>query len=93
MFLFTRVLRDVGVAFCMWYCVICRFSIIVLIVSIWSSVPMLWFWWWIQKMCIVNGSVQGLFMFWGVVGSSYVTVSALKWATTCVSRNGPMCGE
>ena len=25
----------------MWYCVICRFSIVVLIVSIWLGVPML----------------------------------------------------
>ena len=44
-------------------------------------------------MCIANGSIRGLFMFWGVVGSSYVMVSALKWANTCVSGNGPVCGE
>ena len=29
---------------------------------------------------------------WGVVGSSYVMVSAAKWAMTCVSENGPLCG-
>ena len=44
-------------------------------------------------MCIASGSVRGLFMFWGVVGSSYVMVSAAKWARTCVSGNGPVCGE
>jgi hypothetical protein len=43
-------------------------------------------------MCIANGSVRGLFMFWSV-GSSYVMVSAVKWARTCVSGNGPVCGE
>ena len=32
-------------------------------------------------------------MFWGVVGSSYVMVSALKWAYICVFGNGPVCGE
>jgi len=64
----------------MWYCAICRLSIVALIVFIWLGVPMVWFWWWIQKMCIASGSVRGLFMFWGVVGSSYVMVSAVKWA-------------
>ena len=44
-------------------------------------------------MCIANGSNRGLFMFWGVVGSSYVMVSAVKWARTSVSGNGPVCGE
>jgi hypothetical protein len=44
-------------------------------------------------MWIANGFVRGLFMFRGVVGSSYVMVSAVKWARTCVSRNGPVCGE
>ena len=28
----------------------------------------------------------------GIVGSSYVMVSATKWATVCVSRNGPLYG-
>jgi hypothetical protein len=92
-FLFTGVLRGVGGAFCMWYCAICRILIDVLIVSIWSGVPMLWFWWWIQKMCIANGSIRGLFMFWGVVGSLYVMRSALKWANTCVSGHAPVCGK
>ena len=44
-------------------------------------------------MCIASGSVRGLFIFWGFVGSSYVMVSAVKWARTCVSGNGPVCGE
>ena len=44
-------------------------------------------------MCIANGSILGLFMFWGVIGSLYVMVSTLKWARTCVSGNGLVCGE
>jgi hypothetical protein len=28
----------------------------------------------------------------GIVGSSYMMVSAAKWAMMCVSRNGPMYG-
>ena len=28
----------------------------------------------------------------GIVGSSYVIVSAAKWAMMCVSGNGPECG-
>ena len=30
------------------------FSIVVLIVSSWLVVPMLWLWWWIQKMWIAK---------------------------------------
>jgi hypothetical protein len=44
-------------------------------------------------MCIANCSIRGLFMFWGVVGSLYVMRSALKWANTCVSGHGPVCGK
>ena len=47
----------------MWYYVICRFSIVILSVSIWLGVPMLRFWWWIQKMYVANGSKRGLFVF------------------------------
>ena len=62
-FLFTSVLQGVGVVFCLWYCAIRIFSIVVLNVSSWLVVPMLWLWWWIQKMWIANGSIRGLFMF------------------------------
>ena len=48
--------------------------------SIWLGVPMLWFWWWIQNRGIANDFVRGLFMFLGVVGLSYVMVSAMEWA-------------
>ena len=41
---------------------------------------------------MASGSVSGLAVPWGVVGSSYVMVSAAKWAMTCVSGNGPLCG-
>ena len=44
-------------------------------------------------MCIANGSVRGLFVFGGIVGSSYVMVSAVKWVKTCVSGKGPVYGE
>ena len=77
-FLFTGELRGVGGAICTWYCAICKFSIVVLIVSNWLGVPMVWFWWWIQRICIANGSIRGLFMFLGFVGSSYMMVSAVK---------------
>ena len=43
-------------------------------------------------MCMASGSISGLGVPWGVVGSSYVIVSAAKWAMTCVSGNGPMSG-
>lgn len=41
---------------------------------------------------MASGSIIGLGVPWGVVGSSYVMVSAVKWAMTCVSANGPLCG-
>jgi hypothetical protein len=77
----------------MWYWDICRFTVAVFIVSIWLGMPIMWLLWWIQKMCNADGSVHGLFMFWGYVGSSYVMVSAVKWAITCLLGNGPVCGE
>ena len=43
--LFTCVLRGVCGTFCMNYCGICKWSIVVLIVSIWLVVPTLQFWW------------------------------------------------
>ena len=45
-----------------------------------------------HKICMANGSIRGLRVPWGAVGSSYVIVSAAKWAMTCVSRNGPISG-
>jgi hypothetical protein len=38
-------------------------------------------------MCIAMGSIRGLYMSNGVIGSSYVMVSATKWAIICVSQN------
>ena len=32
-------------------------------------------------------------MFRGVVGSSYVMKSIVKWVKTCVLVNSPVCGE
>ena len=45
-----------------------------------------------HKICMASGSISGLGMFWGVVGSSYMIVSAAKCAMTCVSGNGPTSG-
>ena len=63
MFLLTGVLFGVGGVFCIWHCLICKFSSIVLIVSISFGVPNLLCWWWIQSMCIANGSIRGLLRF------------------------------
>ena len=41
---------------------------------------------------MVDGSTQGLFISIGIVGSSYVIVSAGMSAITCVCQKGPMCG-
>lgn len=41
-----------------------------------------------HRICIASGSIMGLFVFGEIVGSSYVMVSTLKWASTCVSGNG-----
>ena len=43
-------------------------------------------------MCVEDGSTLGLFTSIGIVGSSYVIVSARMCAITCVSWKGPMCG-
>jgi hypothetical protein len=93
LFLFTVVLFGVGGVICIWYCVICRLSSVDLIVSIWFWVPKLTCRWWMQRMCIASGYVSSVFGFCGFVGMSYVMVSAAKCARTCVSGNGPTCGE
>ena len=93
MFLFTVVLFRVGGVICIWYCIIYRLSSVVLIVFIWLRVPKLFCRWWMHRMCIANGYVSGLLGFWGFVGTSYAMVSATKCARTCVSGNGPICGE
>jgi hypothetical protein len=41
---------------------------------------------------MVDGSFLVVLSSGGIVGSSYVIVSAAKWAMTCVSGNGPVCG-
>jgi len=53
---------------------------------------MLLFWWWMQNICSVDGYFLVILSSGGIVGSSYVIVSAAKWAMTCVSGNGPMYG-
>ena len=45
-----------------------------------------------QNIRIVANSFLVIFSSGGIVGSSYVMVSAAKWAMMCVSRNGPVCG-
>ena len=44
-------------------------------------------------MCIANDFVSGLLGLRGFVGVSYVMISAEKCVRTCVSGNGPTCGE
>ena len=92
-FLFTVVLLGVGGVVWIWYCVICRLSSVDFIVSIWLLVPKLLCRWWMQRMCIAKGSVSVLLGFWRFAGTLYVIVSAAKCARTCVSGNGPICGE
>ena len=58
----------------------------------WSYVPMLLFWWCMQNICIEEGSFLGMLSYGGIVGSSYVMVSAAKWAIICVSGYGLACG-
>jgi hypothetical protein len=41
---------------------------------------------------MVDGSFLVVLSSGGIVGSSYVIVSAAKWAMICVSGNGPVCG-
>ena len=42
------------------------------------------------KMCMVNGSIGGLFSSKNIVGSSYVNGLGEMCATMCVSRKGPL---
>ncbi|KAG0594394.1 hypothetical protein M758_UG073700 [Ceratodon purpureus] len=51
---------------------------------------MLLFWWWIQNIQSVESSFLSSLSSGGIVGSSYVMVSAAKWAIICVSGNGPV---
>ena len=41
---------------------------------------------------MVDGSTRGLFIYIGIVGSSYVIVSVSMYTITCVSQKRPMCG-
>ena len=45
-----------------------------------------------QNICSVESSFLGMLSSGSIVGSSYVIVSAAKWAIICVSGNGPECG-
>ena len=53
---------------------------------------MLLVWWWMQNIYMVDGYFLVVLSSKGIVDSSYVIVSAAKWAITCVSWNGPMYG-
>ena len=70
----------------------CKLLKIVVNVYISSMFLMLLLLWCTHRMCMVNGSIRGLFISIGIVGSSYVNVSAGICAITCVSWKGPMCG-
>ena len=48
------------------------------------------FWWWIQNIRSVDISFLVILSSGGIVGSSYMMVSAAKWAMMCVSGNGPV---
>ena len=48
--------------------------------------------WCTHRMCMVDGSTQGLFNSSGIVGSSYVIISAGMCVITCVFGKGPMYG-
>ena len=54
--------------------------------------PTLLLLWCTYRMCMVVGSTWGLFSFSGIVGFSYVIVSASMCAITWMSRNGSMYG-
>ena len=45
-----------------------------------------------QNIRSVDSSFLVMLSSGGIVGSSYVIVSAAKWAMMCVSGNGPECG-
>jgi hypothetical protein len=49
-------------------------------------------WWWIQNIRSVDTSFLEILSSGGIVGSSYMMVSAAKWAIMCVSENGPVYG-
>jgi hypothetical protein len=49
-------------------------------------------WWWIQNIRSVDTSFLVILSSGGIVDSSYMMVSASKWAMMCVSRNGPVYG-
>ena len=70
----------------------CKLLKIVVNISISSMFSMLLLLWCTHKMCMVNGSICGLFISIGIVGSLYVNVSAGICPITCVSWKGPMCG-
>ena len=57
-----------------------------------SMFPTLLLLWCTHRMCMVDGSTQGLFSSSSIVGSSYVIVSIDMYAITCVSGKGPMYG-
>ena len=70
----------------------CRSLKILVSVFICSVFPMLLVVWCTHRMCIEDGSTLGLYISLGIVGSSYVIVSAGMCAITCVFWKGPMCG-
>ena len=70
----------------------CKLLKIVVSVFICSVFPMLLLLWCTHRMCMKADSTRGLFISIGIVGSSYVIVSAGMCAITCVSWKGPMCG-
>ena len=57
-----------------------------------SMFPMLLLPWCIHKIRMVDGSTRGLFIFNGIIGSSYVIVYVDMCTITCMSRKGPMFG-
>ena len=74
---------------------ICCIAILFAIWKSWSScsyVLILLFWWCTHNICSVESSFLGVLSSGGIVGSSYVIVSAANWAMTCVSGNGPEYG-
>ena len=56
------------------------------------KVPILILRWCMHNICMVEGSICGLFNFGGMVGSSYISVSAGMCMITWVFRKGPMRG-
>lgn len=45
-----------------------------------------------HRIFMARSFVRGKGVHVGVDGMSYVMVSVAKWAMTCVSGNGPLCG-